>query len=110
MLLEGVTDPSGAVLFRTLGATLRYGASGRLKPGSYTSKDPGECIKKLRPQRRIDAGTDKILEGLWAFAISVPGVRHGSGMPSDLSVRDWQIIGPMVDGALILLLSIDSAN
>ena len=70
----------------------------------------GECIEELRAQRRIDAGTDKILGGLWPFANSVPGLRHGSGMPSDLSVHDRQIFGPLVDGALILLLSIDSAN
>ena len=70
----------------------------------------GDCIKTLRAERRIDAGTDKILEGLWTFANSAPGVRHGSGTPSDLSVREWQIFAPMVDGALILLLSIDNAN
>ena len=70
----------------------------------------GECIKTLRAERRIDAGTDKILEGLWTFANSAPGVRHGSGTPSSLSARDWQIIGPMVDGAVILLLSVDHAN
>ena len=70
----------------------------------------GECIKTLRAEKRIDAGTYKILEGLWTFANSAPGVRHGSGTPSSLSVRDWQIFGPMVDGALILLLSIDNAS
>ena len=70
----------------------------------------GECIKTLRAERRIDPGTDKILEGLWAFASSAPGVRHGSGTPSSLSVRDWQIFGPMVDGALILLLLVDNAS
>ena len=70
----------------------------------------GECIKTLRAERRIDPGTDKILEGLWTFANSAPGVRHGSGTPSSLSVCDWQIFGPMVDGALILLLSVDNAS
>lgn len=70
----------------------------------------GECIKALRAQRRVDAGADKILEGLWTFANSAPGVRHGSGTPSSLSVRDWQVFGPMVDGVLILLLSVDNAS
>lgn len=70
----------------------------------------GECIKTLRAERRLDARTDKILEGLWTFANSAPRVRHGSGTPSGLSACDWKIFGPMVDGALILPLSIDKAN
>ena len=70
----------------------------------------GEYIEALRAERRIDAGTDKILEGLWTCANSTLGVRHGSGTPSGFSACDWKIFGPMVDGALILLLSIDKAN
>lgn len=70
----------------------------------------GDCIKTLRAERRIDPGTDNILKGLWTFANSAPGVRHGSSSPSSLGVRDWQVFGPMVDGALTLLLSADNVS
>lgn len=69
----------------------------------------GACLKTLRSQKLIDPGADKILEGLWIFANASPGVRHASSEAPTLGERDWQVYGPMIDGALAILLKIDSS-
>ncbi|MEX2171502.1 MAG: hypothetical protein WD851_19440 [Pirellulales bacterium] len=67
----------------------------------------GECIKLLRAKKLIDAGTGKILEGLWVYANSTPGVRHGANLVTDLEAQDWAVLRPVLESALTLLLLID---
>ncbi len=67
----------------------------------------GDCIKTLRKRQLIDAGTDKILEGLWAFANAMPGVRHGSIRQNSLADQDWYVLRPMFEAALTILLRLD---
>lgn len=67
----------------------------------------GDCIKSLRAKKLLDAGADKLLEGLWVYANAVPGTRHGSPTTASLLEQDWQVLRPMLEGALTLLLGLD---
>jgi hypothetical protein len=70
----------------------------------------GECIKELRSRKLIDAGADKLLEGLWVHANAAPGVRHGATTTVSLSDRDWRVLRPMFEAALTLLIAVDVAR
>ena len=67
----------------------------------------GDCVKDLRARGALDPGADKILEGIWILSNAAPGVRHAGETSSDLTPRDWNVYGPMIDGALTVLLEID---
>lgn len=68
----------------------------------------GEVIKELRAERRIPVGSDKILEGLYAFANNAPGARHGSSLPARLDEGHWGFFRTTVEGAIRLLLDVDT--
>ena len=67
----------------------------------------GDSIRALRAEKRIEPGVDKILEGIWTYASATPGVRHGSGEPPLVGEGDWQVMKPMIDAALVIVLSVD---
>lgn len=75
------------------------------KPGTTL----GEAVKQLRARQMISAGADGVLEGLWTFANSSPGVRHGSALPANATEADWLFAKTTSEAALRLLLDSDAA-
>jgi hypothetical protein len=70
----------------------------------------GDAIKQLRSQQRIPRGADAVLEGLWTFANTAPGVRHGSARAADTTDSDWAFARTTSEAALRLLLDADAAR
>jgi len=68
----------------------------------------GESIKELRAQKRLPVGADKVFEGLYAFANSSPGARHGSALPAHVDEHHWEFVRTTAEGAMRLLLDIDA--
>lgn len=69
----------------------------------------GDAIKQLRSRQRIPAGADGVLEGLWTFANTAPGVRHGSARAAETTDSDWTFARTTSEAALRLLLDVDAA-
>lgn len=70
----------------------------------------GNCVKTLRARGLIDPGMDNVLEGLWTFSNAGSGVRHGDASPPSMTEREWHIVRPMIEGALLLLLTVDAGG
>jgi hypothetical protein len=70
----------------------------------------GECVKQLRAKKLVNPGIDKILDGLWTYSNSLPGVRHGGTAVVRVTDRDWSVLRPMLEAALALLLDVDLPN
>ena len=69
----------------------------------------GDAVKELRSRKRIPVGADQILDGLWAFASSAPGARHGSALPAHVDENHWEFVRTTAEGAMRLLLDLDVA-
>jgi hypothetical protein len=67
----------------------------------------GEAVKQLRSQQRIPVGSDKVIEGLYAFASASPGARHGSTEPPRVEDIHWGFARTTAEGGIRLLLDID---
>ena len=76
------------------------------KPGTSL----GEAVKQLRAQKRIQPGSDAVIEGLWTFANASPGARHGSSGEAHVDPNHWGFARTSAEGALRLLLDLDSAT
>lgn len=69
----------------------------------------GDATKELRSTKRLPTGSDKILDGLYAFASDSPGARHGSTLPARVDPSHWEFARTTAEGAIRLLLDIDVA-
>lgn len=65
----------------------------------------GDAIRQLRAQQRVPRGADTVLEGLWTFANSAPGGRHGSARPAVTTDSDWTFARITSEAAIRLLLA-----
>ena len=74
------------------------------KPGQTL----GDAVKELRSRQRLPVGADKVLEGVYAFASSAPGARHGSALPAHVDLNHWWFVRTTTEGAIRLLLDIDA--
>jgi hypothetical protein len=67
----------------------------------------GESLKRLRSTRVLDPGFDKMVEGIYTFRNASPGLGHGAPVAPTHREVDWQVMKPMIEGALTLLVSVD---
>lgn len=70
----------------------------------------GDAVKELRSQKRIPVGADSVLNGIWAFANSAPGARHGSALPAHVDENNWRFFRTTAEGAMRLLLDLDAVE
>ena len=70
----------------------------------------GTAVKELRSQQLLPTGADKILEGLYAFASDAPGSRHGSALPAHVDPTHWEFVRTSSEGAMRLLLDLDTVQ
>jgi hypothetical protein len=68
------------------------------------SQTLGDLIKELRSKGKLDGAIAKAFEGLWGFASSAPGVRHGSGSIAEAEAR---LCVDMAKAAVTYLLTLD---
>ena len=67
----------------------------------------GGAIKKLRGAGHLPSGLDKTFEGIWGFASSTPGIRHGGTTPADIPESQAAFIVNSAAVAILYLLDID---
>lgn len=67
----------------------------------------GDAIKTLRAAGRLPSPLDKTFEGIWGFASSTPGIRHGGTTPPDIPESQAAFIVNSAAAAILYLLEID---
>ncbi len=67
----------------------------------------GDAIKKLRDEGQLPPPLDKIFEGIWGFASSTPGIRHGGTTPPDIPESQASFVVNGSAAAILYLLEID---
>jgi hypothetical protein len=72
-----------------------------------SSETLGDLIKHLRSVGKLPPPMDKMFEGLWGFANSAPGVRHGGTTPPSLSEAEATFVVNSSASAILYLLNID---
>ena len=79
----------------------------RIVTGRYNDT-LGDLIKHLKAQYQIDPALAKSLEGVWGFASSSPGVRHGGVEPATIDDGQAHYVLDSSVAALRFLLRLDS--
>jgi hypothetical protein len=67
----------------------------------------GDALKILKQRGLLHPAFAKSIEGLWGFASTEPGVRHGAATLSAVKPHDAQYVVEACDAALVLLLALD---
>ncbi len=67
----------------------------------------GDAIKKLRDEGHLPPPLDKTFEGIWGFASSTPGIRHGGTTPPDIPESQASFVVNSSAAAILYLLEID---
>ena len=68
----------------------------------------GDAIKTLRNNGDLPSPLDKTFEGIWGFATSTPGVRHGGTSPPEISESQANFIVNSAAAGILYLLEIDN--
>jgi hypothetical protein len=68
----------------------------------------GQLIDRLRSQSRLNPALAKSLEGLWGFASTEPGVRHGAAGPVQITDEEAEFAIGTSRAAMVLLLALDT--
>lgn len=68
----------------------------------------GEAVKRLRSQGLLHPVFAKCIEGLWGFASSEPGVRHGAASIPAVKSRDALFVVEACEAVVVLLLALDA--
>jgi len=67
----------------------------------------GDSIKHLRSGGKLPTPMDKMIEGLWGFASSAPGIRHGGTTPPAVTEAEATFMVNSSASTILYLLDID---
>lgn len=70
----------------------------------------GDCLKELRGSGRVHPGVVKAIEGVWGFANTTPGLRHGSQTSLTISRAEAEFVISSCEPAARLLLELDAGR
>ncbi|TAK58075.1 MAG: hypothetical protein EPO24_08950 [Bacteroidetes bacterium] len=70
----------------------------------------GDCITYFRNKKSLNPGMIKCLEGLWAAANNIPGIRHGASKEKFVQTDEIEFLLDSSKSAIKLLLSVSISD